>query len=114
MLTEENMVPYRIRTHTIKPLLLKNFSLFEKRRSPQLGPQSYFAKNICDFEPGDCNDELPRCQHPRIVLCDDVVHLFYELRTLECQMCSSFLKVTNAEEIIFVRLHTRMIANMFH
>jgi len=108
------MVPYRIRIHTIKPLLLQHFPLFEKRRSPQLGPQSYFAENISNFEPGDCNDELPRCQHPRIVLCDDVVHLLHQIQTFEYQMRGSFLKVTNAEEIIFVRLRTRMIANMLH
>ncbi len=96
------MVPYRIRIAPLKPLLLLIFSLFEKRRSPQLGPQSYFAENISDFEPGDCNDELPRCQHPRIVLCDDVVHLLHQIQTFEYQMRGSFLKVTNAEEIIFV------------
>lgn len=37
------MVPYRIRIASLKPLLLLIFSLFEKRRSPQLGPQTHFA-----------------------------------------------------------------------
>ncbi|CAI1540993.1 Uncharacterised protein [Serratia fonticola] len=35
--------PYRIRTALLKPLLLLVFSLFEKHRSPQLGPQTFFA-----------------------------------------------------------------------
>ncbi|CAI0719303.1 Uncharacterised protein [Serratia marcescens] len=45
---------------------------------------------------------------------NDIIHSLNQLWSLECDMHASFLKVTNAEEIIFVRLHTRMIANMFH
>lgn len=41
--------PYRIRIQTLNLLLLQNFSLFEKRGGPQLGPQAYFAENISYF-----------------------------------------------------------------
>lgn len=44
---------YRIRIEAFHPLLIMDFSLFEKRRGLQLGPQSYFVENISDFEPGD-------------------------------------------------------------
>ncbi len=44
------MVPYRIRIDDLFPLLLLVFYLFEKRRSPQLGPQAHFAENLSDFE----------------------------------------------------------------
>lgn len=42
--------PYRIRIDAFYPLLLLVFSSFEKRRSPQLGPQTHFAENLSDFE----------------------------------------------------------------
>lgn len=43
-------MPYRIRIDAFYPLLLLVFSSFEKRRSPQLGPQTHFAENLSDFE----------------------------------------------------------------
>lgn len=81
--------PCRIRIQTTFPLLLHHFSLFEKHRGPRLGPQTHFAENISDFEPVDCNDELQRSQHPRILLGKDATHLSYKSQVIGCQRCSS-------------------------
>ena len=51
----ENLVPYRIRSTTLYTLLPLVFLVFEKRRGPQLGPQTCFAENINVFESGHCS-----------------------------------------------------------
>lgn len=53
-------------------------------------------------------------QHARIMFSNDIIHSLNQLWPLECDMRASLLKVTNAEEITFVRLSARMIADMFH
>lgn len=104
--------PYRIRIKATYPLLLQHFYLFEKRRSPQLGPQSFFAENISGFESGNCNDELPYCQHPRKMLSNDVIQFINQFWSPESDMHSAFLKVFDCKHLILVTIAVPVFTDM--
>lgn len=55
-----------------------------------------------------------RCQHPRIVLRHDIIHLFCQFTTLKSDVRGSFLEVTYTEQIIFVDILRRVVPNMLH
>lgn len=55
-----------------------------------------------------------RCQHPRIVLRHDIIHLFCQVDPFKSDVRCSLPEVTDTEEIIFVNILRRFVPNMIH
>lgn len=85
---------------SLATLAITGYFSVRKTQEPQLGPQSYFAEKTNDFESDDYNCKSLCCQHPRIVLRYDVVHLIYQIHTLKRDMTTTLLEKANSEEII--------------